>query len=94
VLAILFGVFPHFFLLRYMDETIDRQVNELAVWTENVKEAEEQEAESQPAVSLSEDDGDKLSFAGGTLQSESDTRLAGRIPHQTNVDTKQERLSP
>ncbi|NLF67547.1 MAG: NADH-quinone oxidoreductase subunit M [Candidatus Anammoximicrobium sp.] len=40
VLAILFGVFPQTFLLRYMDKTIDRQVNELAAWTQQVKEVE------------------------------------------------------
>jgi len=38
VLAILFGVFPQTFLLRYMDKTIDRQVGELAAWTQQVKE--------------------------------------------------------
>jgi NADH-quinone oxidoreductase subunit M len=38
VLAILFGVFPHFFLLRYMDATIERQVGDLAEWTRYVKE--------------------------------------------------------
>jgi NADH-quinone oxidoreductase subunit M len=40
VLAILFGVFPQTFLLRYMDKTIDRQVRELADWTKQVKEVE------------------------------------------------------
>jgi NADH-quinone oxidoreductase subunit M len=40
VLAILFGVFPQTFLLRYMDKTIDRQVGELAAWTQQVKEVE------------------------------------------------------
>ncbi len=40
VLAILFGVFPQTFLLRYMDKTIDRQVGELARWTQQVKEVE------------------------------------------------------
>lgn len=38
VLAILFGVFPQTCLLRYMDKTIDRQVGELAAWTQQVKE--------------------------------------------------------
>jgi len=37
VLAILLGVFPYPTLLRYMDKTIDRQVNELAAWTKEVK---------------------------------------------------------
>jgi NADH-quinone oxidoreductase subunit M len=38
VLAILFGVFPNTFLLRYMDRTVERQVSELAQWTKEVKE--------------------------------------------------------
>lgn len=40
VLAILFGVFPNTFLLRYMDKTVERQVNDLAQWTKVVKEAQ------------------------------------------------------
>lgn len=38
-LAILFGVFPNTFLLRYMDKTVSRQVSDLARWTKLVKEA-------------------------------------------------------
>jgi len=45
VLAILFGVFPNACLLRYMDKTVARQVNDLAQWTKVVKEAQ------TPAVS-------------------------------------------
>ncbi len=37
VLAILLGVFPYPLLLRYMDATIDRQVDDLAAWTRYVK---------------------------------------------------------
>ncbi len=37
VLAILLGVMPYPTLLRYMDPTIDRQVQELADWTKEVK---------------------------------------------------------
>ena len=99
VLAILFGVFPHFFLLRYMDGTIDRQVDELAVWTENVKEADPQNAEEQEVepgadVSLNEESSDKVSLAGDLPQSGPDIRLAGPIPHQGNMDIEQERLLP
>ena len=53
--AILFGVFPHQFVLRYMDGAIDRQVQELAEWTEHVKtpmlaaEEENGDAEETPA---------------------------------------------
>ncbi len=37
-LAILFGVFPHHTVLKFMDDTIERQVQDLADWTETVKE--------------------------------------------------------
>lgn len=40
-LAILLGIFPHQTVLRFMDRTIDRQVNELAEWTWRVKERSE-----------------------------------------------------
>jgi NADH-quinone oxidoreductase subunit M len=36
VFALLLGVFPQTFVLRYMDRTIDRQVEALAQWTERV----------------------------------------------------------
>ncbi|MEX2174553.1 MAG: NADH-quinone oxidoreductase subunit M [Pirellulaceae bacterium] len=38
--AILLGVFPYQTVLVYMDQTIDQQVQDLAAWTENVKDAE------------------------------------------------------
>ncbi len=38
VLAILLGIFPQTFVLRYMDKTIDRQVKGLGAWTRTVKE--------------------------------------------------------
>jgi NADH-quinone oxidoreductase subunit M len=41
VFAILLGVFPQTFVLRYMDKTIDRQVGELTAWTKYVKELKE-----------------------------------------------------
>jgi NADH-quinone oxidoreductase subunit M len=52
VLAILFGVFPHTCLLRYMEKTIDRQVEDLTAWTRYVKEvpAGEQSAGAVGAV--------------------------------------------
>lgn len=37
VLAILMGVFPQTFVLRYMDKTIDHQVTSLAEWTQREK---------------------------------------------------------
>ncbi|MBC8876632.1 MAG: NADH-quinone oxidoreductase subunit M [Planctomycetes bacterium] len=102
VLAILFGVFPHFFLLRYMDGTIDRQVDELATWTETVKEqepavqadADEDELESEPRASLDGRGGDKVSFAGGMPQVEANIRLAGGMPNRGKADIQQERLLP
>lgn len=99
VLAILFGVFPHFFLLRYMDGTIDRQVDELTVWTENVKEADPQNAEGQEVepgsdVSLNEESSDKVSFVGDLPQGAPDIHLAGPTPHPGNMDIEQERLLP
>jgi NADH-quinone oxidoreductase subunit M len=36
--AILFGVLPHHTVLKYMDPTIDRQVEELTNWTKQVKD--------------------------------------------------------
>jgi len=36
--AILLGVFPQTFVLRYMDRTVDRQVESLVQWTERVAE--------------------------------------------------------
>jgi NADH-quinone oxidoreductase subunit M len=35
--AILFGVFPHQLLLRYMEPTVTRQVNDLAEWTKRIE---------------------------------------------------------
>jgi len=102
VLAILFGVFPHFFLLRYMDGTVDRQVNELATWTETVKEkeppvqadADEDEAESRLNASLDSTGGDKVSFAGQLPQADANIRLAGGMPNRGKADIQQERLLP
>ena len=38
VLAIAFGVAPYHTVLKYMDKTVERQVNELAAWTRDVKQ--------------------------------------------------------
>lgn len=51
VLAIIFGVFPHQVCLKYMDATIDRQVQELADWTrftQPLANQDEDEAEEPP----------------------------------------------
>ena len=39
VLAILLGVFPHHTVLRYMDKTVTKQVDDLATWTRKEKES-------------------------------------------------------
>ncbi len=48
VLAILLGVFPQTFVLRYMDSTIDRQVENLAQWTKTVKEPQLATPQAEP----------------------------------------------
>ena len=50
VFAIVLGVFPYQSLLRYMDRTIEQQVNALADWTARVKEpSAPPDTQSQPA---------------------------------------------
>lgn len=49
VFAVLFGVFPHFFALRYMDATIDQQVTRLTEWTRDVKDPQLQALEAETA---------------------------------------------
>jgi NADH-quinone oxidoreductase subunit M len=39
VLCIVFGVFPWHTVLKYMDSSIDAQVNQLTAWTKYVQEA-------------------------------------------------------
>jgi NADH-quinone oxidoreductase subunit M len=55
VFALLFGIFPHTTVLRYMDATIDRQVATLTEWTRDVKDVQLQQlqadAESLAAAS-------------------------------------------
>jgi NADH-quinone oxidoreductase subunit M len=50
VLAIIFGVFPYQTVLKYMDRTIDRQVQDLATWTRDVKEVPAARTAAMPAV--------------------------------------------
>ncbi|HZL87046.1 MAG TPA: NADH-quinone oxidoreductase subunit M [Pirellulaceae bacterium] len=40
VFAILFGVAPYHTVLKYVDKTVEQQVNDLAVWTRDVKQPE------------------------------------------------------
>ena len=47
--AILFGVLPYHTVLRYMDPTIDRQVQDLTNWTKSVKDGVDDSAASLPA---------------------------------------------
>jgi len=50
VFAILFGVFPHQTVLKYMDKTIDHQTSELAAWTRRHDEAQAKPAIAKPAA--------------------------------------------
>jgi NADH-quinone oxidoreductase subunit M len=50
VLAILFGVFPHQTVLKYMYATIDQQTTQLAEWTRRHDEATAVLAKTQPAI--------------------------------------------
>jgi NADH:ubiquinone oxidoreductase subunit 4 (subunit M) len=49
VFAILFGVMPYQTVLKYMDKTITRQVNDLAKWTQEVKQPQLTAAAQQKA---------------------------------------------
>ncbi len=55
VLALIFGIFPHQTVLKYMDATIDQQVEDLTEWTRNVKEPKIQAALAE----AEEDEGDE-----------------------------------
>jgi NADH-quinone oxidoreductase subunit M len=50
--AILFGVLPYHVCLRYIEPTVERQVEQLAAWTKRVEYARDQEAiaDERPAV--------------------------------------------
>ncbi len=48
--ALILGVFPHHTVLRFMDSTIDRQVDQLAWWTQHVKMPQEQAEQEQQTL--------------------------------------------
>jgi NADH-quinone oxidoreductase subunit M len=50
VLCVIFGVFPYQTVLKYMDATIDNQVQQLTAWTKEVKEAPAVPATATPAT--------------------------------------------
>jgi NADH:ubiquinone oxidoreductase subunit 4 (subunit M) len=50
VFAIIFGVFPYQTVLKYMDKTISRQVNDLAAWTIEVKQPELEQKKAERAA--------------------------------------------
>ena len=52
VLAILFGVLPHQTVLRYMERSIEQQVNELADWAERYETAQRDAAAEASAGEL------------------------------------------
>src|SRR5206468_8650463 len=51
VFAVLFGVAPGL-VLKYMDKTIDQQVQDLAVWTKTVQDGGGADTQSQQALLL------------------------------------------
>ena len=53
VLAILLGVFPHTFVLRYMDSTVDAQVESLAQWTEEIGDPPQEPVDSADRETVS-----------------------------------------
>jgi NADH-quinone oxidoreductase subunit M len=59
VFAIILGVFPHHTVLRYMDATVSKQVNELTWWTQHVKLPREAQ-EGQTAAA--EESGDRTAL--------------------------------
>lgn len=50
IFAIIFGVFPYQTVLKYMDKTISRQVNDLAAWTDEVKQPELEKKKAERAA--------------------------------------------
>ncbi len=50
VMAILMGIFPQTFVLRYMDKTIDHQVTSLAEWTQREKSPQANAADSETST--------------------------------------------
>ena len=89
-LAILFGVFPHHTVLKFMDDTIEQQVQDLADWTENVKElpalSEDLEAdEAEPAPDTT---------PPGTPDEDATAATSGRSPPGTVTLGFQQRRAP
>ncbi len=89
-LAILFGVFPHHTVLKFMDDTIEQQVQDLADWTENVKEL--------PALSedLEADEGEPApdTTPPGTPDEDATAATSGRSPPGTVALGFQQRKTP
>ncbi len=52
VFAVLLGVFPYSTVLRYMDATIDEQVEGLTAWTKEVKEPSLREEAAEQAIAV------------------------------------------
>jgi NADH:ubiquinone oxidoreductase subunit 4 (subunit M) len=61
--AILFGVAPWHTVLKYMDKTIDRQVSDLAKWTEEVKQPQLDAARAEKAEAKAKAEAEKVSAA-------------------------------
>ena len=75
--AILFGVLPYHTVLKYMDPTIDRQVQDLTDWTRTVKDpiddsATSESTDDQAAVSTQQQSAFEITAVG-----EADQPLTG-----------------
>jgi NADH-quinone oxidoreductase subunit M len=61
IFAVIFGLFPHQTLQKYMDQTVTQQVRDLAAWTEKVRVPQEQQRAAEAAtmpVSIASDASD------------------------------------
>lgn len=76
--AILFGVLPHHTVLKYMDPTIDRQVEELTDWTKRVKDP----LGNSATKSQADEQAQTMGPSGNELQTVS---IANRKPGQTTT---------
>lgn len=98
VLAVVFGVFPHQTLIKYMDTTIDRQTYELAEWTKNVKEPslakQREEIQGNASAKTERKQSDDLSHANspsGLYETDSTNGL-GSLPQEAQWSVEHEIL--
>jgi NADH-quinone oxidoreductase subunit M len=77
--AILFGVAPWHTVLKYMDKTIDRQVSDLAKWTEEVKQPQLDAARAEKAEAKAKAEAEKVSAARVPATTDATVAVA-RVP--------------